>query len=110
MNIHHFFTKGFICLFPDVHFFYQVIGMAHLVYKEEDVADIAHYCAFILFIESYIAAHGFPVTVECGARQFAIGIHNRTAGVAAGDVVVGYKAGMQCAIGIGIAAIILGFV
>ena len=80
---------------------------ANLFHREEDIADIHADAALEVRLKHDIGAHGLPVAVKCKADEFALGVEDRRAGVAAGDVVVCKEAGVEGAVGIGPLAVIL---
>ena len=88
----------------DRHFIDKIFGSGIFVDNEKYVTYIDIDAALQVFLENNVAAHGFPVAVEGCAYQFAIGIDDRTARVAARNVVVTEETARQVAVFHGIFA------
>ena len=81
-------------------------GASQLVHYEKDVAYVHAYASLEFRFEHHVAGHRFPVPVEGKAYEFAVGVEDRAAGIASGDVAVGEEAGVQLAVRIGILAVV----
>ena len=88
----------------DRHFIDKIFGSGIFVDNEKYVTYIDIDAALQILLENNVAAHGFPVAVEGCAYQFAIGIDDGTARVAARNVVVTEETARQVAVFHGIFA------
>ena len=94
----------------DVQFVDYVAAAGELVDDEEHVAYVYGDAALQLRLEGYVARHRLPVAVEGEAYEAAVAVEHRRARIAARDVEVGEEAGVDAAVGVGIAAVVLGAV
>ena len=74
-------------------------GAAELVHEEEDVAAVHADAALEVWLEHHVAGHRLPVAVEGQSDELAVGVEDRAAGVAAGDVVGGEETAREVAVG-----------
>lgn len=58
------------------------------IHNKENITDVHADGPLNFVVEHEITGHGFPVSVKGDTDQFRSGIHDRTAAVTAGNVVV----------------------